>query len=341
VRQDNCVVWVQDFASAQQLLRAQLSSDWPTLLDGIAGELNPIHDRMFARFHAQNYWSVYQSEWAIDVVFRDASFLRRLYPKLVHHAMATFSSTDVLRFLGRRIPLSGTVPGNFSGQLMGDLKQRPEGVRIKHGVNGNTVKAYDKAFTPNGSVLRFETTVHNGDDFRVYRPKEGEPDGERQWRPLRRGIADFHRRAEISEHAAERYMSAFSHVDDSTTIEELTRQLESPITWAGRRVRGLRVLDPADRGLLAAINRGEFTLNGLRNRHLQKLLYPDPAASPREARRRSALVSRKLRLLRAHRLLQKVPKTHRYQVTAAGRKIIIAILTAMSATVGQLTKLAA
>jgi hypothetical protein len=52
-------------------------------------------------------------------------------------------------------------------------KRRAEGVRVKHGVNGNSVKLYDKAYTAKGSVLRAEATIHNADDFRVYRRKEG------------------------------------------------------------------------------------------------------------------------------------------------------------------------
>jgi len=47
-------------------------------------------------------------------------------------------------------------------------------------------------------------------------------------------------------------------------------------------------------------------------------------------------VSRKLRLLRAHGLIQKVPKTHRYQVTAAGRQAIIAVLTVQHTSLRQL-----
>ena len=45
----------------------------------------------------------------------------------------------------------------------------------RHSVNGNSVKVYDKAYTPKGSVLRAEATIHNADDFRVYRRKEGDP----------------------------------------------------------------------------------------------------------------------------------------------------------------------
>ena len=59
------------------------------------------------------------------------------------------------------------------------------------------MKLYDKAYTAKGSVLRAEATFHNGDDFRVYRRKEGDRKA-RSWRCLRRGIADLHRRAQLS-----------------------------------------------------------------------------------------------------------------------------------------------
>jgi hypothetical protein len=56
---------------------------------------------------------------------------------------------------------------------------------------------------------------------------------------------------------------------------------------------------------------------------------------------RSAWVSRKLGLLRAHGLITKITGTHRYQLTAAGRKAITTILTALRSTVRQLTPMAA
>ena len=113
------------------------------------------------------------------------------------------------------------------------------------------------------------------------------------------------------------------------------------MNWNGQRVRALRPLDAADSALLEAVGRGEFVINGLRNRDLQRLLFETQPGSPQEAKRRSAQMSRQLRMLRAHGLLQKVPRTHRYHVTAAGRKAITAILTARQASVAQLTKVAA
>ena len=340
-RQDNCFPWLANYARAQELLQAQLEVNWPEVLQGVADALNPLHQEIFAKFPARYYWSAYQTEWATDVVFRDPATLQRLYPMLVHHGMTSFSSPDVMRFLGRRVPLSGNVPLRFAAELTSDVKRRQEGVRIKHRLGGNSIKLYDKAFTVLGNVLRGETTIHKVEDFRVYRPKEGGPEEDLAWRPMRRGIADLHRRAEVSQKANDRYFAALACVDDSATVKELTDGLARPTTWNGKRVRALRLWSPDDIALLEAVNRGEFTINGLRNRDLQALLYSGPAGSEKEKRQRSAAISRKLRLLRAHGLLHKVPRAHRYQVTTAARKAITALLAARQATLAQLSSLAA
>ena len=340
-RHDNCFPWIEDWQQAQQLMDEQLKVDWPTLLDGIAGTLNPIHDEIFHAHPTTYYWSTFQSEWAIDLTFRTADELRRLYPRLLQHAITTFGSTDIMRFLGRQVPLSGNLPKRFTGQVVSDLRQRQEGVRIKHRLNDNSVKLYDKAFTELGNLLRAEGTINNVIDFRVYRPKEGDPKGRLAWRPLRRGIADLHRRAEVSRKATERYLDALASVDQDTTLEEVLHRLAQPRYWHGRRARALQPFASDDRQLIQAISRGEFTLNGVRNRDLQRLCFSQPATTPAEARRRSAWASRKLRLLRAHGLIYKVTGTHRYHLTKAGRIATTAILTALRSSVRQLTAAAA
>jgi hypothetical protein len=340
LQQDNCFPWVAEWTKVQRLLDRQLKTQWPKLLNGIARQLNPIHPEIFRKHPISYYWSVYQHEWALDVVFHKAADLRHFYPRWVNHAMTTFSSPDVMRFLGKHTTLDGQVHQNFSGEVIGDFKRRPEGVRIKHSVNGNSVKLYDKAYTEIGSVLRAEATIHNGDDFRVYRRKEGDGKGPRAWRPLRRGIADLHRRAKISQKAAQRYLDAFATVDDFTTLDQLLERLEQPRQWHGRRLRALRPL-AEDRALLSAINHAEFTINGFRNRDLRALFFPKTTDDKKEIRRRSAWISRKLRLLRAHALITKIHGTHRYQLTSTGRKTIIAILSALRSTVAQLTPVTA
>ena len=338
-QQGNCFVWIEDYEQAQKLMHRQLEMNWAELLNGFAHQLNPIHENIFQQYPASYYWTAYQTEWATDIVFREASFLKRLMPLLVRHGMLSFFSGDVMRYFGRKVNQSGEIPANFNGTLETDLKRRQEGERVKYGMNGNSAKFYDKAYSEMGSVLRgAETTINRVRDFRAYRAKEGGPEEDLQWRPMRKGIADLHRRAEVSQKANERLLNALASVDDSRSVEELTVDIQKHSRWNGRRVRGLRPW-AEDKDLFAAINRGEFLINGFRNRDLQKLLYGAEAESPVERRRRSAAISRKLRLLRSHGLIQKVPRTHRYQVTDMGRIILIAVLTTARVSVHQLNQL--
>jgi len=80
-------------------------------------------------------------------------------------------------------------------------------------------------------------------------------------------------------------------------------------------------------GLLKAIQRGEHLINGFRNRDLQQLLYDGPASDQKEYRRRSAAISRKLSMLRAHGVIRKISHAHRYQVSPEARTMLVAILT--------------
>ena len=75
------------------------------------------------------------------------------------------------------------------------------------------------------------------------------------------------------------------------------------------------------------MSRGEYTINGLRNRNVRRQLWPK-AGNGRTERRQAGAVTRQLRLLRAHGLLRKVSGTLRYVVTEGGRKIITALLAA-------------
>jgi hypothetical protein len=255
--------------------------------------------------------------------------------------MTTLGSNDVLRFLGRKIAAQGAVPGTIRAEVTSDVKARPEGVRLKHRVNTNSVKIYDKAYTAQRAVLRVESTLNDVSDLKVFRPKEGGPQEERAWRQRRKGVADLYRRAQVSQGANDRYLEALTSVDDGATLEERVRGVAVATTWKGKRVRALQPFAPADTALLEAVSRGEFTLNGLRNRDLRRVLYgEEEGVAPEEVRRRAGRVTRQLRLLRAHGLIQKVPKTHRYQVTAQGRQIITAILSARHTPISQLAKAA-
>jgi hypothetical protein len=336
-QRDNCFVWVQDPAHAQRLLDEQLRTDWPRLLGRLLDQAHPLHREICRPIGQTYYWTASASEYATDLLFRDAPSLAALYPRLVHHGLRTFASPDVMRFLGHKVPTThGHVHGQFTGEVISDLKHRPEGIRVKHSVNGNSLKMYDKE----GSVLRIETTINRPEEFKVYRTKQGDRHGPKSWRDLQRSVGELWRRAQVSAAANRRYLEALASVTDKTPAGQASAGLCRAVVRDGRRHRALNPWSEKDAALLQAISRGEYAINGLRNRDLRRHLWPKPGTD-REERRRAGAVTRQLRLLRAHGLLRKVTGTHRYVLTEGGRKIITALLAARQADVEQLTALAA
>jgi hypothetical protein len=167
VRKDNCFTWVEDFRRAQRFADRQPQIHWTAQLDRLLRRVYPEHDRWFP--DDSYYWTVEQSEWATDVAFRDADALAELYPQLIHRAIETFGSEDVLRFLGHRVTAQGHVPAHLKAEVTSDLKRRPEGVRLKHRVGRNSLKLYDKQ----GSVLRVETTLNDVKPYKSFRAATG------------------------------------------------------------------------------------------------------------------------------------------------------------------------
>ena len=207
VQRENCFSFIEDAEAAQELADEPLRSDWSKLLGGLLGQCHPLAEEICRPIGGAYYWSVQESEYATDLMFRSAEKLARLYPRFIRHGMEHFGSRDVLRFLGKRVPVHG-VNGNFYGPLHSSPKQRLEGVCIKHYAEGNSIKLYDKQ----GSVLRAETTINRPEVFRVYRTVEGHCEAPLRWMRLRRGIADIHRRAQLSKAANRRYLEALAEV---------------------------------------------------------------------------------------------------------------------------------
>jgi hypothetical protein len=339
-RRDNKYTDVENFAKAQALLDRQLRTPWPKQLEKIARTIHPAHPELLGRLPVDYYWSVYQSEWASDIVFNTRADAQRLFEQWVRHGLMNHHSADVMRFLGRTVPSHGQVDARFQGEVLTTLRRREEGVCVKHWVNGNSIKMYDC-----DRNVRIETTINQPEEFKVYRPSEADPNGPKDWRIMRRGVADLNRRAQVSQAANERYAAATAAVQDTTPLKEvvepLCRRVSAPGKTRASKVRALNPFSADDAALLQAANDPKHTTNGLRNRDLVGMLYTKPARTAQQRRSRSARVTRLIRLLRAHGILHKIPKSHRYQVSPDGRKAITALLAAANANAEFLTSNAA
>jgi hypothetical protein len=309
-KRDNCFTQISELKKAQQFMDRLTNRNWRRFLDALAQKVNPWIQPKEGLDIRSYYWSVRQGEYATDVMFRNAETLAEIYPLLLRHAMFQFGSEEVMRFLQRR------TDKRFSGEVSSDLQRRIEGIRVKHRVEENSIKMYDKQ----GSVLRIETTINNPRRFRVHRSGTCRGKIVKKWLPMRKGIADIRRRVELSRAANARYLDALSVVGVETPSYRLLDRVNHVVKKLRRQYRALRPISPDDASLFQAILHGEHSLQGFRNRDLRKTLGDS------DAKNSSARVSRLLALLRAHKLIYKVCKTNYYRITRKGHQVMATAL---------------
>lgn len=332
---ENCFTAIGDFTKAQRLLDAQVQEDWPAVLEKLAARSNPLHRKLLPQMRPY-YWSMEASEWATDILFRTPGDLAEIYPLLVRHGMETMHSADVMRFLGHKITATGHVDGHFQGEVLVDLKRRAEGTRVKYQAKTDSAKMYDK----HGN-LRLESTINQPSEFKTYRTATGDEDGVKSHRKLRKGVVDVPARAQLCQEINERHAEFLAAAAAPDPVGPLLEAISTPQLWRGRRARALNPLAREEVKLLEIVSRGDFMLNGFRNRDVREALHGVEPKDVQEKRRQSAAVTRKLRLLQAHELIGKTAGSHRYQLTEKGQRTITAVLAVRHTEVANLMKNAA
>jgi hypothetical protein len=309
-QRDNCFVRIDDLPQAQRMLDSLTERKWAPCLNAFARQVNPwIRPESPLKLHPY-YWSVEQAEYATDAIFRDTASLKSLYPALLRHAMEHFGSEDVLRFLGRR------TNSRFKGEVKTDLKLREEGTRIKHWAEENSIKMYDKQ----GCVLRIETTINNPRRLKVRRMVTRKGIRKMAWVKMRKGIVDIRRRVEVSRSANERYLEALAVVGEPSPSWQLLDPVSKRVVVNGRTYRGLRPISPQEAEVFRTILHEAGFLDGFRNRDLREKLFH--GVNVQAERQASSRTTRLLRLLRAHKLIRKVPGTRNYRVSPKGHAIM-------------------
>jgi hypothetical protein len=312
-QRDNCFTEIADPRKAQRWMDQLLGRRWAGWLERWAeGAMPWLSSPDGSKLHGY-YWTVRQAEFATDVMFRDVRSLNRIYPTLLRHAIEHFRSERVLRFLGRRCVIDG--------ESKTRMEKRREGVCVKHFLQENWIKMYNKQ----GSVLRIETTINHPSRFKVWRRVTRKGKTRKIWAALRKGIADFRRRSQIGLSANRRYLQALSFAIVPEPAHKTLDPVSGPCIRDGRRYRPLRPISPEDSRKLALLQDGRFAIAGIRNRDLQAI-WPDVVPNDPHGRRTAGRITRWLRLLTAHGLLSKVPHTHCYRLTTKGHTVLTCAL---------------
>jgi hypothetical protein len=339
VKDGNCFPWIEDVTAAQRLLDEQLKTDWAKMLNRLVLSSCPELPRILQPLRPDYYWSADETEWATDIMFESSAALDELYPTLLHHAMRIGDSPSIMRYLGgRSVSLSGRFKGRPPREIMADYRRFYEGLRIKHWWNRNSVKMYNKS----GSLLRIETTVNSTREFKVFRQPENDKTKPASWLQMRKGVSDLHRRCQVSQQCNERYADAMAAAQVEEKLKEVVTDACNKTIKKGRRYRGLNPWQEEDYRLLMFLGKGEHALNGFRNQDLRRWLYPETKHVSKDAQKKSSgRTTRRIKLLRVHGLIRKVPKTNRYVLTEKGQKFSSALLTASALNIKALTEMAA
>ena len=331
----NKLLHISDYQAAQSALDNQLDARWTSLLNGFLPAVFPMMEDILGPYLSY-YWTVWQSEWASDLIFDSPQSLNPIMDSLIRHAHITGTSTRVLRYMDRPLRLNGKPYRNSRDDIYTRLMDFNDGIRLKHWANSNSVKVYNEQ-----NVLRLEMTMNRPEKFKVFRHKQGQSQSEEKTRlPVRKGVADIALRAKVSQEVNERFASDLATLHEPTPIREVFGDVTCRQTRNGKR---FRALDPIgkDRVLLQAVCDPAFRVSAITNKELRKRLKETGWGAKRTDKQISSRVSRHFRLLRVHGIIRKLPNQHKYQMTLKGIKLCNALNAILAASTENLIKNAA
>jgi len=314
VQEDNCFTHISDYAKAQELADRFVKLKWVSKLNAFARRVNPLLKTELRRM--EYYWCADQAEYATDIVFKDQSFLNRLYGKLLNHAIIGLGAVDILRFFGKKLD------GRFKADQTSHCRKRKPGARVKHWLKNNWIKMYNK----HGNVLRVETVVNRPYEFKILR--KGKRNGQEitGWFPMGKAVGNLYRYAEVSKQANYAYLDTLAALDPGKPDEQTLHQLSRRVKRKGRSHRGFNPADQKDLALLKAISRGEYALNGFRNADIREELY-GKSSNKKKRRRDAARTTRLFKRLHVRGWIRKIPHSRSWRLTKKGREQLLWVLT--------------
>jgi hypothetical protein len=335
VARRNKFLHIDDYARAQSLLDGQLDTRWERMLDGFAHIAFPAKEAIVGE-HLPYYWTLWQSEWATDLIFPSPKNIAPVMDSLLRHAFMTGTGERILRYLDRPMKKDGAPRADMNHEVMSRLLDFHDGMRVRHWVGGNSVKCYNES-----NNLRIETTMNDPGMFRVQRHAQGQDrDEPKRLLPLRKGVADIVLRTRVSQDVNNQFMDNLATAQCETPVSALLEKVIKSFKKEGRRVRAL---DPTgkDRVLLQALRDPKFCISGIANKDLRDALSDKPGYKGMTQKQRSAKISRQLRLLRDHGLIRKMPYRKRYAITKRGRELTTVLDALLAASTKQLMDIAA
>ena len=299
--QDNAFTQMTDWGQAQSLADEFEIQELQQDLEALARRYCPVVKEFAHGYH----WSLMQVEYAWDIAFGNREALAPIYQEISRQAILTVRAANVAHFLGKRIPMGTNTP------VESHFHTRVEGTCIRHVLGPASIKMYDK----HGQVLRIECTANNVSFFKHYRKVEHR-DGTADYAvtALKKSIYSLGDLRGLMRAAIGRYLEFIGALEDRSPgqadLDKITRSIRDQ---NDRSYRGFNFFAADDLRVLQTILRGEYTISGMSNRFLRRIL---PCHTPHQ-------IGRILKRLRLHGLIKKIGRTYKYYVTSFGQKTLL------------------
>jgi hypothetical protein len=242
--------------------------------------------------------SILQAEFSLTQTLDRPLAGRVFFEEVIRENLDVGRPDRVSLIFDRRVVRRGKfkTPGKFRTRVFTDGVVPSLHVEYK----STRVKQYHKE----GVALRTETTINNTRDFGIGKRLHNLP-------ALR----------EVGFRANRRLLDVQRISHDPAIGEAVFNQLAQPAVVGGQRAPALRFADPRVQALLAAIVVFRLQPDGFANRNLRNHLAPLLGLDPDQLS--AGRMTYDLRRLKLHGLIERIPKTHRYQITDAGLRAAI------------------
>ena len=291
---DNGFAAVDDVAALQRIC----DSLGPEQLDALLRKWlrilpNPFTDDDEAAGYRYEL-TILQAEFSLTQML-DRPVSGRIFFEQVLHDNLDIGRPDQVGLIFDRRVMRGRklkTPGRFRTRVITD------GVTPSLHVNYKNTKV--KQYHKEGRALRTETTINNPHDFRMTKRLTSLPD-------LR----------QIGFSANRRLLGVQTISHDPIRGAQAFRDMTTPVvTEEGTRIPGLRFGDNRVHALLQALLIHRLLVHGFTNRDLRTLIAPLLGTTAEDIT--AGQMTYDLRRLRAHGLIERVPRTRRYTVTDTG-----------------------
>jgi hypothetical protein len=238
--------------------------------------------------------SILQAEFALTQVLDHPRTGRLFFEAAIRENLDLGRPEQVQLIFERRV--TKATPGRFRTRIITAGVTPALHVDYKH----SRIKQYHKE----GRALRTETTINDTRDFYIGKRLKNLP-------ALRQIGFQANRRL--------LHVQALSH--NCLLGEDAFQQVNQPQTVSGQRVASMRFTDPRVQALFSAILAFRLLPQGFSNYELRTLLAPLLGLAPDQFTQ--GQMTYHLRRLRLHGLIQRIPDTHRYQVTDFGWRVAL------------------